>query len=63
MIDHTNLEEYADALSYDVENTLDEEGEFFLAAADRHAALRRARPPRPPIGWRHPCAYGCGRAP
>ncbi|MCA9674302.1 MAG: class I SAM-dependent methyltransferase [Myxococcales bacterium] len=33
MIDHSNLEEYADPLAYDVENTLDEEGDYFLARA------------------------------
>ena len=36
MIDHSNLEEYEDAVEYDVENTLDEEGAFFLAAAERY---------------------------
>lgn len=36
MIDHSNLEEFDDAVTYDVENTLDEEGDFIVAAAARY---------------------------
>lgn len=36
VIDHDNLEEFGDPLAYDDENTLDEEGAFFLAVARRY---------------------------
>jgi SAM-dependent methyltransferase len=38
MLDHGNLEEYADPAAYDDENTLDEEGDFFLARAAHYGA-------------------------
>lgn len=36
MLDHTNLEEYADPIAYDLENEVDEEGPFFLDRAARY---------------------------
>ena len=38
IIDHSNLEEFQDPILYDVENTLDDDGPFFLELAVAYGA-------------------------